>query len=172
KGALARYADQGRRRLARHVDRDHRAPLRPLHQASRRRSDPRSVARYLAASPGPGPRRRLARLSRPVARTLTDQAWAEIRAAAQPHRLNAKARAMLSAVLFEEYPVFAYNRERVAMRNERVKRMLEYLDAFAELSRQDLLPELPDDQFQAMLTGRAIALTDDLRTEAYFWWIA
>jgi hypothetical protein len=67
-----------------------------------------------------------------VARTLTDQAWADICAAAGPHRPDAEARAVLSAVLFEEYPVFAYDRERTAMRKKRAKRMLEKLDAFAE----------------------------------------
>lgn len=66
-----------------------------------------------------------------MAGALTDQAWADICAAAGPHRPDAEARAALSAVLFEEYPAFAYDHERVAMRKKRAKRMLEKLDAFA-----------------------------------------
>src|SRR5262249_53797011 len=172
KGAVAQHADQGRGRLARHVDRDHRAPLRPVHQASHRRSDPRGVARHHTVEPA-RQRRRFARLSCPVARALTDQAWADICAAASPHRPDTEARAVLSAVLFEEYPAFAYNRERVITAQERAERMLELLDAFAELYRQAWRPQLPADEFEAILAGRAEAfIADNVKTERDLWSIA
>ena len=80
---------------------------------------------------------------------------------------------MLSAVLFEEYPVFAYNREHVAMRNKRAERMLRHLDAFAELYRQAWRPHLPADEFEAILAGRAEAfIADNVKTERDLWSIA
>jgi hypothetical protein len=62
---------------------------------------------------------------------LTNTAWAKICAAAG-RRPNAEseARAMLSKVLFEDYPGFTYDRERVATAAERAERMLVHLAAF------------------------------------------
>jgi hypothetical protein len=60
---------------------------------------------------------------------LTDSAWADICAAAQ-RTPDAAARAMLSAVLFDEYPAFAYDRERVAKALRRSERMMKHLGAF------------------------------------------
>jgi hypothetical protein len=98
-----------------------------------------------------------------VARTLTDKAWADICAAAGPHRPDAEARAVLSAVLFEEYPAFAYNRERVAMRNKRAKRMLRSLDAFAADYCAEFKPT--DD------ATRAGAVTNTVRIKPDLWCI-
>ena len=80
---------------------------------------------------------------------------------------------MLSKILFDEYPVFAYDRERVAGDRERGERMVERIDAFAELYRQQFRPRLPPDEFQAILAGRASPfLADNVTTEAHLWWIA
>jgi hypothetical protein len=65
-----------------------------------------------------------------VARTLSDEAWVAICAAAKPHTPDADARPALSKVLFEDYPGFAYDRERTIAAIERAERMLEHLDAF------------------------------------------
>ena len=43
--------------------------------------------------------------------------------------------------------------------------MLKHLAAFAELYQQALLPDLPLDQFQAILTGYASPFVDDVRTK-------
>jgi hypothetical protein len=61
---------------------------------------------------------------------LTNTAWTKICAAAKPHTPDADARAVLSKVLFESYPAFAYDRERVATDAKRAERMLKHLDAF------------------------------------------
>jgi hypothetical protein len=65
-----------------------------------------------------------------VAAGLSDQAWADICAAAG-RAPDAEARGVLSAILFEEYPAFHYDRERVAAAYRRSERMLKHLDAFA-----------------------------------------
>lgn len=99
-----------------------------------------------------------------MAGVLSDQAWADICAAAGRHRPRANARAVLSQVLFEEH--FPYHRERVFSARKRAARMLKLLDAFAELYRQTYAPHLPVDQFEAILASHASAfITDDLRTE-------
>jgi hypothetical protein len=105
---------------------------------------------------------------------LSNAAWAAICAAAERKpAAEAAARAMLSKILFDEYPVFAYDRGRVAGDRERGERMVEQLDAFAELYRQRFRPYLLTDEFQAILAGRASPfIADDLRTEAHLWWIA
>ena len=80
---------------------------------------------------------------------------------------------MLSTVLFEEYPVFAYDRARVIAAQERAERILEHLDAFAELYRQAWRPQLPADEFEAILAGRAEAfIADNVKTERDLWSIA
>jgi hypothetical protein len=106
-----------------------------------------------------------------VAATLSDQAWTSICAAAR-RTPDAEARAELSKILFDEYPGFSYHRERVAEAFKRSQRMLKQLDDFAELYRQSWLPKLPFDQFQAVLAGRAMVLTGDVKTEAHFYWLA
>jgi hypothetical protein len=106
-----------------------------------------------------------------MADALSDQTWAEFCKAAG-RTPDAEARAMLSAVLFEEYPAFAYHRERVARARKRSERMLKHLDAFAELYRQAWLPHLPVDEFQAILNGRASPFVDDVKTARDLWYIA
>jgi hypothetical protein len=106
---------------------------------------------------------------------LSNAAWAKICAAAERRpKAEAESRAMLSAVLFDEYPVFRYDREHVVGDRERGKQMLEHLDAFAELYRQRWLPSLTDDEFEAIiLTLKASPfVADDVRTEAHLWWLS
>jgi hypothetical protein len=104
-----------------------------------------------------------------AAGALSDQAWAKICAAAgRPADTDIEARAALAALLFDEYPAFAYDRERIKGLLLQSERMLKHLDAFAELYRQTWLPDLPADQFQAILTGYASALTD-VKTESNLW---
>jgi hypothetical protein len=61
---------------------------------------------------------------------LSDEAWADIRAAAG-RTPDAEARAALSAILFDDYPKFKYDRERVAAALRRSEHMLKHLEAFA-----------------------------------------
>jgi hypothetical protein len=65
-----------------------------------------------------------------MAGALSDQAWAEISATAK-REPDAKARAVLSAVLLEEYPAFTFDRAAAIAAQARVERMLENLDKFA-----------------------------------------
>ena len=63
--------------------------------------------------------------------TLTNTAWAKICAAAgRRPTAEAEARATLSKLLFDEYPAFTFDRERVATAAERAERMLKHLAAF------------------------------------------
>jgi hypothetical protein len=98
-----------------------------------------------------------------VAGPLSDQAWADICTAAGQHRPDAEARAVLSVVLFEEYPAFAYDRERTAMRNERAERMLKHLDAFTADYCAEFKPT--DD------ATRADAVTNTVRIKPDLWCI-
>jgi hypothetical protein len=98
---------------------------------------------------------------------LSDLAWADICAAAG-RTPDVEAHAMLTGILFDEYPAFKYDRERVAQALKRSTRMLKLLDAFAELYRQTWLPELPRDQFLAVLEDRAVPITDDAKTKTHF----
>ena len=66
-----------------------------------------------------------------MAATVSDEAWAEICAAAG-RTPDAEARATLSKILFDEYPAYFYDRERVARARKRAERMLKHLGAFAE----------------------------------------
>jgi hypothetical protein len=86
---------------------------------------------------------------------LSDQAWADICAAAR-RMPDSEARTELSKILFDEYPAFAYDRAREAARQKQSKRMLKRLGDFAELYRQTWLPRLPVDELDAILTGRAM----------------
>jgi hypothetical protein len=105
---------------------------------------------------------------------LTKTAWAKICAAAgRKPAAEAEARATLSRILYDEYPAFAYNRERVAKDIERAQQMLKQIDAFAKLYRQTFLPDLPVDQFEAILTSRASPfVANDVKAERDLWGIA
>jgi hypothetical protein len=100
-----------------------------------------------------------------VAGVLSDQAWAAICAAAGQHKPplipDAEARERLSKVLFKDYPVFAYDRERVAAALRRSEQMLIHLGAFAEFYRQAWLPHLLEDEVDAIFAGRASVFIDD-----------
>jgi len=61
---------------------------------------------------------------------LSDQAWADICAAAG-HAPDAEARAVLSNILFNEYPAFHYDRKRVDAALRRAERMLKALKKLA-----------------------------------------
>ena len=94
-----------------------------------------------------------------MADALSDEAWARICAAAGQHKppLNPDAgtRERLSKVLFKDYPVLTYDRERVAAALHRSERMLTHLGAFAEFYRQAWLPDLPHDEVDAIFAGLA-----------------
>jgi hypothetical protein len=78
-----------------------------------------------------------------MARALSDAAWAAICVAANPHDPDADARVVLSKALFEDYPGFAYDRERTAVAIERAERMLAHLGAFAADYREQF-PQIDD----------------------------
>jgi hypothetical protein len=106
---------------------------------------------------------------------LPEQAWADICAAAERVGLTPEpeARAVLSKILFEEYPAFVYDRKRVAAALHESEQMLKRLAAFAELYRQRWSPDLPEDEFEAILDGRAEAFfADNKKTEFDLWSIA
>jgi hypothetical protein len=105
-------------------------------------------------------------------RALSDAAWIAIDAAAKAAKLSpdAEARTELARVLFEEYPAFAYDRERVAAALRQSERMLKRLNAFAEAYWWTWLPDLPSDQFRAILAGRADAfIPGNVKTERDLW---
>jgi hypothetical protein len=105
-----------------------------------------------------------------TADALTDAAWAEICAAAK-HAPDAEARAVLSGIVFKQYPAFAFDRESTIRDQERAARMLEHLDAFAELYREAC--HFPADQFEHVLAGRAEAFVpNNIQTERGIWCIA
>jgi hypothetical protein len=105
-----------------------------------------------------------------VAATLSDRAWADICAAAgrTPH---AEVRNELSTVLFDEYPAFAYGRERrerTAVAYKRAQRMLKHLDAFAidhraQFTRVDEILTERDRFYIERLRWRTHALLDVAR---------
>jgi hypothetical protein len=89
-------------------------------------------------------------------RALTDEAWAEICAAAARHDPplvpDDGTREEMSAVLFSKYP--SYDRERLAATFRRAERMLKHLAAFeADYCANIQLP------------------TDDVKTEADLWFV-
>jgi hypothetical protein len=66
-----------------------------------------------------------------VAGALGDEAWADICAAAgRTPVAEAEARAVLSKILFDDYPAFSYKRADVAAAIKRAKRMLKHLVAY------------------------------------------
>ena len=105
---------------------------------------------------------------------LSDQAWARICAAAEQHTPplipDAGTRERLSTVLFEQYPVFHYDRERVAAALHQSERMLSSLDKFAGLYRQAFWPELSADQFEVILAGMADAVVADKPDAQFGFW--
>jgi hypothetical protein len=70
---------------------------------------------------------------------LTDAAWADICAAAEPHVPDAEARGLLAKALFEDYPGFTYNRERAKADIARAERMLAGL-AVLEADHREQFP--------------------------------
>jgi hypothetical protein len=84
---------------------------------------------------------------------LTDSAWADIVAAAAPFTPDGEARAVLSAILFEEYPAFSYDRVGVAKAKRRAARMLKALGQF----EADYSTQFPD--------------ADELRTKLDLSWL-
>jgi hypothetical protein len=104
-----------------------------------------------------------------MAGPLSDQAWAEFCAiaAAAGLRPDAEARAELSAVLFDRYPAFVFDRERVTEARDRAKRMLESLDAFeADYRAQFRLPADAAEQADETVRNAAVKIERDL------WWLA
>jgi hypothetical protein len=113
---------------------------------------------------------------------LSDQAWDKIRAAAK-RTPDADTRAVLSRILFDEYPKIAkfVTDERGVTVDENSRRMLGHLDKFAELYRQTWLPHLDADGLKAILTGRAMPsvkiqdpyrlgkFIDDVKIERVLW---
>ena len=86
---------------------------------------------------------------------LTNTAWRAICAAAERKpKAEAAARAALSKVLFKDYPGYAYNPAAAA---EQAERMLQYLDAFAELYAKT--NHISADDLKAILENRAEAFT-------------
>jgi hypothetical protein len=80
---------------------------------------------------------------------------------------------VLSWILFEEYPAFVYDRERVAAALREAEQMLEYLAAFAELYWRRWWPQLPENEFKAILDGRAEPFVPhNKKTEHGLWSIA
>jgi hypothetical protein len=106
-----------------------------------------------------------------VAGPLSSKAWADICAAAG-RAPDAGTRERLSTILFEEYPAFAYDRERVKAALRQGELMLKHLDAFAKEYRPIWLPRLSEDQAGAIFTGRASAVLTDKSIERDCWAIA
>jgi hypothetical protein len=108
---------------------------------------------------------------------LTNTAWRAICAAAERKpKAEAAARAALSKVLFKDYPGYAYNPAAAA---EQAERMLQYLDAFAELYAKtnhisaDDLKAILENRAEAFIPNRAEAFTpNDVENERALWWIA
>jgi hypothetical protein len=96
---------------------------------------------------------------------LSDEAWADICAAAR-RTPDVEARAALSAILFDEYPAFAYNRERVAEALKRSRRMLKHLGAFVA----DYRAQFPIDD--VVKTKRDLWCIEGLRRRAEAIWLA
>src|SRR5262245_27472749 len=91
---------------------------------------------------------------------MSDQAWAGICAAAGCTP-GAEARAELSAVLFDEYPVFRYDPVGVQAAKIRAERMLKHLDAFAADHAVQFLPASPE----AIQGSRDAAKAYEIKTE-------
>src|SRR5262249_48930275 len=90
---------------------------------------------------------------------LSDQAWANICAAAG-RSPDAGTRERLSTILFEEYPVFHYDRKRVARAFKNSKRMLKRLAAFEAAYRTEFT--LVDEAARADAVTNTVRVTPDL----------
>jgi hypothetical protein len=77
---------------------------------------------------------------------LTDEAWAEICAAAAPFTPGPDARSQMSACLIGEYPNLVYDRERVARTLQLWEPILRRIGALAKLYQR--IPARPDDIMQ------------------------
>ena len=99
-----------------------------------------------------------------VAGALSDEAWADIYAAAGRAHV-AGARAALSKILFEEYPAFHYDRERVAEAYRRSERMLKQLKKLAA----DYRAQFADDDVR---TERDLWGLEGVRQRAEAVWLA
>jgi hypothetical protein len=90
---------------------------------------------------------------------LSDQAWVDICAAAG-RTPDAGTRERLSTILFEEYPAFRYDRERVAVAYRRAERMLNHLNDFARDYCAEFAPS--DDAAHADAVTNTVRITPDL----------
>jgi len=99
-----------------------------------------------------------------VADALSDEAWARICAAAGQHKPpltpDTETRERLSTILFEEYPAFHYDRERVARAFKNSKRMLKCLAAFEAAYRTEF--SLVDEAARAGAMTNTVRVTPDL----------
>jgi hypothetical protein len=106
-----------------------------------------------------------------MADALSDQAWTDIcAAAARPPDVGTRER--LSTILFEEYQVFVFDREREQAKLRLGNLMLERLGAFAEFYRQAWLCDIPEQDVEAIFAGLASAFLDDKSIERDCWSIA
>ena len=94
-----------------------------------------------------------------MAGALSDQAWADICAAAG-RTPDPEARAVLSAILFEEYPAFHYDRERVGRAFNNSTRMLKLLAAFEAVYCAEFAAA--DDATHADAVTNTVTVTPDL----------
>jgi len=94
-----------------------------------------------------------------VADALSDQAWADICAAAE-RTPDAGTRERLSTILFKEYPVFHYDRERVARAFKNSTRMLKCLAAFETAYQTEFT--LVDEAARADAVTNTVRVTPDL----------
>lgn len=90
---------------------------------------------------------------------LSDQAWADICAAAG-RTPDVEARAVLSAILFEEYPAFHYDRKRVGRAFNNSTRMLKLLAAFEAVYCAEFAAA--DDAAHADAVTNTVRITPDL----------
>jgi hypothetical protein len=101
-------------------------------------------------------------------RQLTDEAWADLCAAAKRHKPpltpDAEARAKMAAVLFDWYPAFAYDPARAELALALSERMLGHINAFAGLYHQAWLSHLPVEDFRRLLSVPASLFPDNVQT--------
>jgi hypothetical protein len=106
---------------------------------------------------------------------LPEQVWADICAAVGRAGLTPEpeARSVLTLILFRQYPAFVYDRKRVAAALREAEQMLKRLDVFAELYRRRWWPQLPENEFKAILNGRVEPFVPgNKKTEHDLWSIA
>jgi len=106
---------------------------------------------------------------------LPEQVWADICAAAGRAGLTPEpeTRPVLTLILLKRYPAFVYDRERVDTALHETELMLKRLATFAELYWRRWWPELPENEFEAILDGRAEPfVSGNKKTEYDLWSIA